>query len=75
MQAAIDRVMETFGMIEKLTADEEKVARERVTSYLSERSEVDDRAVAIEGLRYLRSVRNLGIKGQGWDERQYLNES
>ena len=27
MQAAVDRVMETFGMIEKLTADEEKVAR------------------------------------------------
>ena len=64
MQAAVDRVMETFGMIVKLTPDEEKAARERVTSYLSERSEVDDRALAVEGLRYLRSVRNLGIEGQ-----------
>ena len=65
MQAAVDRVMETYGMIENFTPDEVKAARERVTSYLSERPEADDRALAIEGLRYLRSVRNIGIEGQG----------
>ena len=65
MQAAVDRVMKTYGMIVNLTPDEVRAARERVTSYLSERPEADDRVLAIEGLRYLRSVRNLGIEGQG----------
>jgi hypothetical protein len=53
MQAAVDRVMKTYGMIVSLTADEERVARERVTSHLSDRPRVDKNALAIEGLRYL----------------------
>jgi hypothetical protein len=63
MQEAVDRVMKTYGMIVNLTSDEERAARDRVTSYLAERPEADDRALAIEGLRYLRSVR--GIKDRG----------
>lgn len=59
MQAAVDRVMKTYGMMVNLTAAEQKAAREKVTSYLAERPEADDQALAVEGLRYLRSVREF----------------
>jgi hypothetical protein len=62
MQAAIDRVMQTYGMIVNLTADEERAAREKVTSYLAEKPDGDENALAVEGLRYLRSVRGIAIK-------------
>jgi hypothetical protein len=56
MQAAVDRVMKTYGMIVNLTPDEERAARERVMSYLADKPDADERVLAIEGLRYLRSV-------------------
>ena len=59
MQAAIDRVMQTYGMMANLSAEEQRVARERVTSYLAERPEASEHALAVEGLRYLRSVREF----------------
>jgi hypothetical protein len=59
--AAIDRIMKTHGMIVKLTADEERMTREKVISFLAERPGADENALAIEGLRYLRSVRDVGI--------------
>ena len=62
MQAAVDRVMETYGMIVNLTEDEERAAREKVTGFLAEKPEIGENALAIEGLRYLRSVREIGIK-------------
>jgi hypothetical protein len=62
MQAAVDRVMKTYGMIVNLTADEERAAREKLTSYLAEKAEIGEKALAIEGLRYLRSVREINIK-------------
>ena len=65
MQAtiAIDRVMRTYGMIVNLTADDERAAREKVTSHLAEKSDADENALAVEGLRYLRSVREIAVKG------------
>jgi hypothetical protein len=62
MQAAVDRVMKTYGMIVNLTVDEERAARQKVTSYLAEKPETDEKALAIDGLRYLRSVRETGVK-------------
>lgn len=59
MQAAVDRVMKTYGMIVNLSAEEEKATREKVISYLAEKPAADEKALAIEGLRYLRSVREL----------------
>jgi hypothetical protein len=59
MLAAVDRVMKTYGMIVHLTADEERATREKVISYLAEKPAADEKALAIEGLRYLRSVREL----------------
>jgi hypothetical protein len=61
MEAAIDRVMQTYGMIAKLSADEERVAREKVTSYLAEKPEADEHTLAVEGLRYLRSVGEFSV--------------
>jgi hypothetical protein len=60
MQAAVERVMKTYGMMVNLTVDEEKAARERVISHLAERPEADEQALIVEGLRYLRSVREIG---------------
>jgi hypothetical protein len=56
MQAVIDRVMQTYAMIVNLNPDEERAARQRVTDYLAGKPEADEHALAVEGLRYLRSV-------------------
>jgi hypothetical protein len=57
MQAAIDRVMQTYTMIVNLNPDEERAARQRVTDHLAGKPDADEQALAVEGLRYLRSVR------------------
>jgi hypothetical protein len=62
MEAAVDRVMKTYGMMVNLTADEERATREKVASYVAEKPGSDEKALAIEGLRYLRSVRELGVQ-------------
>jgi hypothetical protein len=62
MEAAVDRVMKTYGMMVNLTVDEEKATQEKVASYLAVKPGSDENAVAIEGLRYLRSVRELGVQ-------------
>ena len=46
MQAAIDRVMQTYGMMVNLTAAQEDEAREKVSNFLKEK-------VGDEGLKYL----------------------
>jgi hypothetical protein len=57
VQAAIDRVMQTYGMIVNLNAEEERMARQKVAAHLAGRPGGDEHALAVEGLRYLRSVR------------------
>jgi hypothetical protein len=59
MQAAVDRVMKTYGMIVNLSAAEEIATREKVIRYLAAKPAADEKALAIEGLRYLRSVREM----------------
>jgi hypothetical protein len=54
MQAAIDRVMHTYGMLVNLSAEQEQVARERVSSFLASAHTDDENKLAVEGLRYLR---------------------
>jgi hypothetical protein len=62
MQAAIDRVMQTYGMIVNLSLEEEQAAREKVLSHLAERPNASEQELAVEGLRYLRSVKDLAEK-------------
>jgi hypothetical protein len=53
MQAAIDRVMQAFTMIANLTPEEAQATRERLKQYLAG-MDADEKALAVEGLRYLR---------------------
>jgi molybdopterin-biosynthesis enzyme MoeA-like protein len=55
MQAAMDRVMKTYGMLVNLTAQQEQAAREKVSSFLANAHTDDENKLAIEGLRYLRT--------------------
>ncbi len=55
MQAALDRVMHTYGMLVNLTAEQEQLAREKVASFLASATTDDENKLAIEGLRYLRA--------------------
>jgi hypothetical protein len=54
MQAAIDRVIQTYGMLVNLTLEQEKAAREKVSKYLAKKTG-DERQLAVAGLRFLRS--------------------
>ena len=58
MQAAIDRVMQTFTMMASLTPEEAHAARERLKAHLAD-MDADEKTLAVEGLRYLRG-RNAG---------------
>ena len=53
MQAAIDRVLETYGMMVNLTPEEEQATRRRLEKHLAG-LQADDNALAVEGHRYLR---------------------
>ena len=53
MQAAIDRVMQTFTMMTSLSPAEVRAARERLTAHLAG-MDGDEDTLAVEGLRYLR---------------------
>ena len=55
MQRPIDRVMQTYGLLVKLTAEQEKVARENVMRHLESVHLKDENKLAVEGLRYLRA--------------------
>jgi hypothetical protein len=57
MQAAIDRVMQTYGMLMNLTIEEERAARESVSKFLAGAKTKDENKLAVEGLRYLRSAK------------------
>jgi hypothetical protein len=44
MQAAINRVMETYTMIVNLDPDQERAARQKVAAHLAGKPEADERA-------------------------------
>ena len=53
MQTAIDRVMQAFTLMANLAPEEAQTTRERLTKYLTG-MDADEKALAVEGLRYLR---------------------
>ena len=52
MQAAVERVMQTYGMLVSLTALQEREVREKVSSFLQDKGD-DEHKLAVEGLRHL----------------------
>ena len=52
MEAAVERVMQTYGMLVSLTSAQEREARERVSSYLKDKGD-DEHRLAVEGLKHL----------------------
>jgi hypothetical protein len=65
MEAAIDRVMHTYGMLVNLTAEQEQIAREKVSSFLASSKTDDENKLAVEGLRYLRASSLSALEGEG----------
>ena len=53
MQTAIDRVMQAFTLMANLTLEEAQATRERLAEYFAG-MDADEKALAVEGLRYLR---------------------
>ncbi|WP_342712765.1 hypothetical protein AAFG13_17375 [Bradyrhizobium sp. B124] len=56
MEAAVDRVMQTYGMLVSMTEEELQAERQRLVEHLSG-IEADEKALAVEGLRFLRGYR------------------
>jgi hypothetical protein len=57
MEKAIERVMQTYGMIVNLTWAEEFVVREKVSTFLGQKSEDDEQKLTIAGLQYVRALK------------------
>ena len=69
MQAAIDRVMQAYGMMVNLTLDEERNAREKVAAFLATADVEDENSLAVEGLKYLLSPSSpalIGMTRRDW---------
>jgi hypothetical protein len=59
MEAAIDRIMQTYGMLVNQTADASEEARAKVTEYVTtlfEAGEKDTHRLTVCGLTYLRQL-------------------
>jgi hypothetical protein len=52
MQAAIDRVMQTYAMMVSLTPTQEAEVRAKVSNFLKEK-DGDEHGLAVEGLKHL----------------------
>jgi hypothetical protein len=52
MQTAIERVMQTYGMMVSLTSVQEREARKKVSKFLENKGD-DEHKLAVEGLKYL----------------------
>jgi hypothetical protein len=57
MEQAIDRVMHTYGMIVNLTPAEEVAVRQKVSTFLGQKSEGDEQKLTIAGLQYVRALK------------------
>ena len=61
MQVAIDRVMQTYGMLVNITAEQELAARERLSIFLAGKTG-DETQLAVAGIRFLRGERLSRIR-------------
>ena len=65
MEAAINRVMHTYGMLENLTIEQERAARGEVTKFLAESKIADEHALAVEGVKFLRGHKPVKARRAG----------
>jgi hypothetical protein len=58
MQAAIERVMQTYGMIRTLSQAQEAEIRGKVSSFLAGQRDIgsDEQKLTISGLRFLHNL-------------------
>jgi hypothetical protein len=58
MQAAIERVMQTYGMIKTLSRAEEADIRGKVSTFLAAQRDIgaDEQKLTISGLRFLHNL-------------------
>jgi hypothetical protein len=52
----IDKIMQTYGMMVSLTPEQQQEARERLTQFLSGKTD-DAHKLTVEGLKFLRGER------------------
>ena len=66
MQTAIDRVMQAFTMMANLTPEEAQATREKLRAHLAGMA-ADEKALAVEGIRYLRGPRRVARRRMAKD--------
>ena len=54
MEKAIDRILSTYRMLQNLSEDEAEALRSDVATFLTHQGGLDEKRMAVEGLRYLR---------------------
>jgi hypothetical protein len=57
MNKVIERVMQTIGLMKTMDEEETEQTREVLLDFLSKRPGTDERAAAVEGVRFLRNLK------------------
>lgn len=57
MNRVLERVMQTFGLMKNMDAEETEETREVLLDFLSKRPGTDERAAAVEGVRFLKNLK------------------
>jgi len=71
MDAAIEKVIETFGMMRNLTASEMANMRMEVTSHLAKQTGHNDHDLVVAGLSFLRRLSESAAR---FERRDNVNE-
>lgn len=54
-QLAINRAMQTYGMIKSLTPADEHMLRTELTEFIHAQNEPDERLLTVAGIKFLRA--------------------
>jgi hypothetical protein len=57
MNKVIERVMQTFGLMETMDEEETEQTREVLLDFLSKRPGTDERSAAVEGIKFLKNLK------------------
>ena len=56
-ELAAKRVMDAYGLLVRLSIEEEQVARQKLLAFLTASKLTDETRLAVEGIKFLRSSR------------------